>query len=86
MSEGWLMRFDFFVDKIAIPLMVAATILAITQIKSSFVTTSDFYEHKVEAAKDFTSLHIKLDYLLKSSASLEEKLESLLKMRRNDKN
>ena len=72
------MKFDFFLDKIAMPLMVAAAILAITQIKSSFVATSDFYEHKVEAAKDFTSLHTKLDYLLKSSTSLEEKLEYIL--------
>lgn len=72
------MDFKFFLDRIMMPLLIGAALFLIGQFTSSFVTSAELYQHKMENAQNFAELNGKIDYLIKSQTASEKVLDRIL--------
>lgn len=72
------MNFQFFLDKIMMPLLIGAALFLAGQFTSSFVTSEDLYRHKIESTQEIAELSSKIDYLIKSQSATEKSLDRIL--------
>lgn len=73
------MNFDFFLDKLAFPLIIGGAIFLLSQFISNFATTEDLYKHKIENAQQISEINVKLDYLVKTNTEIKENINYLVK-------
>lgn len=72
------MDFNFFLNKIALPLIIAVVLFSVSQLSASFVSSSDFYSHKVQNASDISGINAKIDYLIKSQDDIDRKIDIII--------
>lgn len=72
------MNFNFFLEKLALPLIIAVVLFLFSQISTSYVASSDFYEHKIKNVRDITSINGKIDTLISGQESMEKKMDKVL--------
>jgi hypothetical protein len=72
------MNFQFFLDKIMMPLLMGAALFLAGQFTSSFVTSAELYQHKMENAQSFAELNGKMDFVIKSQVQSEKSIDRIL--------
>ena len=71
------MNFQFFLEKIALPLLAGGAVLLLSNFGSSLATGEDLYKHKMENVQHFAELNAKLDFMIKSQVILEKTVEKM---------
>lgn len=72
------MNFQFFLEKLAMPLMIGGGVFLLSQFISNFATTEDLYKHKIENVQQISEINAKLDYILKTNEEIKKTLEVIL--------
>lgn len=78
------MSYQFFIDKIFVPLVAGGFLFAATQLFSGLVTQAAFAEYKLKMSEQVTGLDIKLAAVLKSQEKMEQALELLVERELRD--